>query len=166
MGAYSDGLLMLLIAGIAAYLLYRGFRSWVRKPLTLRSRIRYQLNTDILDHPAVELLEQAGYEVISDRLKVPLSFQVNRDVLYSRLFIDYIAVRNGEFYLVKTARERLAIDWTGSGVRRELLPYLLLYPDSAGVLYIDAEQGMIKKICMIVDDNEDEDDTALEGYGG
>lgn len=161
MGAYSDGLLMLLIAGIGVYLLYRGFRSWVRKPFTLRSGIGFEMNEEILEHPAVDLLEQAGYEIVSDKLKVPLAFRVDKDVLHSRLFIDYIAVKDREFYLVRTARERKPIEWTGSGVRRELLPYLLLYPECAGVLYVDPDQGEIREVSLTTD--EDEDETALKG---
>ncbi|WP_178022774.1 hypothetical protein [uncultured Paenibacillus sp.] len=159
MGAYSDGLLMVVIAGIGAYLLYRGFRSWVRKPFSLRSGIGFEMNEEILEHPAVDMLEQAGYEVVSDKLKVPLTFRVNGELLHSRLFIDYIAVKNGEFYLVRTARERLPIEWTGSGIRRELLPFLLLYPECAGVLYVDPDQGELKEISLTSEDNE-EDETA------
>ncbi|MCM3698283.1 hypothetical protein [Paenibacillus macerans] len=161
MGAFSDGLLMVLIAAFAVYLLYRGFRSWVRKPLSLRTSIGFALNEEILDHPAVDLLEQAGYTVVSDKLKVPLAFRVNGDILHSRLFIDYIVIKDGEFYLVRTARDRIAIEWTGSGVRKELLPYLLLYPECAGVLYVDAEQGVIREISLTTDEDEDEDEAAL-----
>ncbi|MDU5949740.1 MAG: hypothetical protein E6Z15_22095, partial [Paenibacillus macerans] len=88
-------------------------------------------------------------------------FRVNRDILHSRLFIDYIAIKDGEFYLVRTARDRIAIEWTGSGVRKELLPYLLLYPECAGVLYVDAEQGDIREISLTTDEDEDEDEAAL-----
>ncbi|MEF2964445.1 hypothetical protein V3851_01270 [Paenibacillus sp. M1] len=161
MGEHSDGLLMILIAGLALFLGYRGFRSWVRKPFTLRSGIGFEMNEEIVEHPAVNLLEQAGYEVVSDKLKVPLAFRVDGSILHSRLFIDYIAVKNREFYLVRTARERLPIEWTGSGLRKELLPYLLLYPECAGLLYVDAEQGILKEIALTTD--EDEDESALEG---
>ncbi|MCH1639448.1 hypothetical protein MJ257_05005 [Paenibacillus timonensis] len=157
MGAYSDGLLMIVIAGIGAFLLYRGFRSWVRKPFSLRSGIGFEMNEEILEHPAVDMLEQAGYEVVSDKLKVPLTFRVDGELLHSRLFIDYIAVKNGEFYLVRTARERLPIEWTGSGLRRELLPFLLLYPDCAGVLYVDPEQGELKEISLTTEEDEEDE---------
>lgn len=157
MGAYSDGLLMIVIAGIGAYLLYRGFRSWVRKPFSLRSGIGFEMNEEILEHPAVDLLEQAGYEVISDKLKVPLTFRVDGELLHSRLFIDYIAVKNGEFYLVRTARERLPMEWTGSGLRRDLLPFLLLYPECAGVLYADPDQGELKEISLTTDEDEEDE---------
>ncbi|MEG6588363.1 hypothetical protein [Paenibacillus barengoltzii] len=157
MGAYSDGLLMIVIAGIGAYLLYRGFRSWVRKPFTLRSSIGFEMNEEIIEHPAVDMLEEAGYEVVSDKLKVPLTFRVDGELLHSRLFIDYIAVKNGEFYLVRTARERRPVEWTGSGLRRDLLPFLLLYPECAGVLYVDPEQGELKVISLTTDDNEEDE---------
>lgn len=156
-GAYSDGLLMIVIAGIGAYLLYRGFRSWVRKPFTLRSGIGFEMNEEIIEHPAVDMLEEAGYEVVSDKLKVPLTFRVDGELLHSRLFIDYIAVKNGEFYLVRTARERRPVEWTGSGLRRDLLPFLLLYPECAGVLYVDPEQGELKVISLTTDDNEEDE---------
>ena len=157
MGAYSDGLLMIVIAGIGAYLLYRGFRSWVRKPFTLRSGIGFEMNEEIIEHPAVDMLEEAGYEVVSDKLKVPLTFRVDGELLHSRLFIDYIAVKNGDFYLVRTARERRPVEWTGSGLRRDLLPFLLLYPECAGVLYVDPEQGELKVISLTTDDNEEDE---------
>ncbi|MCK8486228.1 hypothetical protein M0651_03475 [Paenibacillus sp. MBLB2552] len=157
MGAYSDGLLMVVIAGIGGYLLYRGFRSWVRKPFSLRSGIGFEMNEEILEHPAVDLLEQAGYEVISDKLKVPLTFRVDGELLHSRLFIDYIVVKNGEFYLVRTARERLPMEWTGSGLRRDLLPFLLLYPECAGVLYVDPDQGELKEISLTTDEDEEDE---------
>ncbi|CAM4268147.1 hypothetical protein U9M73_08220 [Paenibacillus phoenicis] len=157
MGAYSDGLLMVVIAGIGVYLLYRGFRSWVRKPFSLRSGIGFEMNEEIIEHPAVDMLEEAGYEVVSDKLKVPLTFRVDGELLHSRLFIDYIAVKNGEFYLVRTARERRPVEWTGSGLRRDLLPFLLLYPECAGVLYVDPEQGELKVISLTTDDNEEDE---------
>ncbi|MCA1295874.1 hypothetical protein LBW89_22980 [Paenibacillus sp. alder61] len=147
-------MLMLLIAAIGLYFGYRGFRSWVRKPYPLRSGIGFIMNEEIMEHPAVDLLEAAGYEVVSDKLKVPLAFKVDGSILHSRLFIDYIATKGGEFYLVRTARERMPLEWTGSGLRKELLSYLLLYPDCAGVIYLDADQGMLKEITLIADDEE------------
>lgn len=155
MVGFSDAMLMVLIAAIGLYFGYRGFRSWVRKPYPLRSGIGFIMNEEIMENPAVDLLEAAGYEVVSDKLKVPLAFKVDGSIFHSRLFIDYIATKGGEFYLVRTARERMPLEWTGSGLRKELLPYLLLYPDCAGVIYLDADQGMLKEITLIADDEEE-----------
>lgn len=156
MDAYGDGLLMVIITGVVLLISYRSFRSWVRKPLTLRTQLGFQMNEDIQDHPAVDLLEQAGYELISDKLKVPLSFKVDDSLLHSRLFIDYIVQKDSELYLVRTSRERISIEWTGSGIRKDFLCYLLLYPECAGLLYVDTDSRDIKVISLTIDDNEDE----------
>ncbi|MNE63476.1 hypothetical protein D3C80_1588290 [compost metagenome] len=156
MEEHWDGLLMAIIAAIVIFISYRSLNTWVRKPLTLRSRLGFDMNEDIVDHPAVHLLERSGYEVVSDKLKVPLAFKINDSLLHSRLFIDYIVLKDGEFYLVRTARDRSIIEWTGSGVRAQFLSYLLLYPECAGVLYIDADRGEIKEITLTTDDDEEE----------
>ncbi|WP_055107696.1 hypothetical protein [Paenibacillus ihumii] len=151
MSEYTDRFLMVIIAGIAALLLYRGFRIWLRKPFTLGSGVGFEFNENIQEHPAIDLLESEGFEVVSDKLKVPLAFRVDAQVLHSRLYIDYVVKKHGEYYLVRKTRERQPIEWTGAGLRRDILPYLLLYPDCAGVLYIDTELGQIKEITLSTD---------------
>jgi hypothetical protein len=42
-------------------------------------------------------------------------------------------------------------------LRRDLLPFLLLYPECAGVLYVDPEQGELKVISLTTDDNEEDE---------
>lgn len=156
MERYTENLLMIIITGFLLYLMYSGIRSWLRKPLAMGSPLKFDFNDDIIDHPAVALLEQEGYEVVSDKMKVPLSFDVNGKVLHSRMFIDYIVLHKSQYYLVKTSRERLNMEWTGSGVRKELLPYLLLYPQCAGVLFVDTDRSEIKRVSLT--SSEDEED--------
>ncbi|WP_433946356.1 hypothetical protein [Paenibacillus sp. SN-8-1] len=143
---------MVIIVAFLLFLIYRGVQSWLRKPAVLRRGLHFELNKDIGDHPAVDLLREHGYEVISGKLRVPLTFMVDHTRLNSRLFIDYVATREDELYLVRTARTRQPVEWTGSGVRKELLPFLLLYPDCSGLLYIDAEHSEIKVIVLDSDD--------------
>ncbi|MNK08819.1 hypothetical protein D3C87_267630 [compost metagenome] len=152
MGMQTDGFLMVIIVALLLFLIYRSVQSWLRKPAVLRRGLQFELNEDIADHPAVDLLREHGYDVISGKLRVPLTFMVNHTKLNSRLFIDYVASREDELYLVRTARTRQPIEWTGSGVRKELLPFLLLYPDCSGLLYIDAEHSEIKVIVLDSDD--------------
>jgi hypothetical protein len=156
LGNYTDGLLMVAIAGIGIFLIYRGLQSWLSKPFTLRSGIGFDFNENIVEHPAVDLLEQAGYKIISDKLKVPFAFKVQGNIMHSRLFIDYVVTKERDMYLVRVSRERLDIQWTGSGVRKEFLSFLLLYPDCAGLLYVDTDQGSIKEISLTNDDDEEE----------
>lgn len=165
LGSSFDGFLMVLIAAFFLYIGYRTFRTWVRRPFGLKSGIGLELNDQILEHPAVDLLEQAGFEVLSDKLKIPLAFQVDDRKLHSRLFIDYIAAKDGEFYLVRTARERMPVEWTGSGIRRDFLPFLLMYPECAGVLYVDAEQNLLKEITLTTDEDEDVSEQQLAEEG-
>lgn len=165
MGSSFDGLLMVLIAAILIYIGYRTFRRWVRRPFGLKSWIGFEMNDQILEHPAVDLLEEAGFEVLSDKLKIPLAFQVDDRKLHSRLFIDYIVAKGGEFYLVRTARERMPVEWTGSGVRRDFLPFLLLYPECAGLLYVDAEQNILREITLTTDEDEDVSEQQLAEEG-
>lgn len=147
---------MIIISGFIIYLIYLGITSWIRKPLSIGSITNFEFNDDIIEHPAVALLEQEGYEVVSDKLKVPLSFDVDGKVLHSRLFIDYIVLQKSQYYLVKTSRERLNIEWTGSGLRKELLSYLLLYPQCAGVLFVNTDRSEIKKISLTISEDEEE----------
>jgi len=113
------------------------------------------LNKIILPHPSIDLLENEGYEVIGGKLKIPLSFNVNGAHMYSRLFIDYVATKEeGSLYLVILSRPRKSLDLTGSGIRDSLLPYLLIYPECSGVLYINTSSRTIQVIMLGKDDGE------------
>ncbi|MBP1999449.1 hypothetical protein J2Z69_000468 [Paenibacillus shirakamiensis] len=155
MGDQADRYIMIvLILGIL-FALYRGCMFWLRKPMSLRTHMSFELNEIIEDHPAVDLLIEAGYTVISGKLRVPLTFRMNHTRLNSRLFIDYVVTQGDEIYLVKTSRPRLHVEWTGIWLRKEWLPYLLLYPDCAGLIYIDAEHSEIKVITLDSDEIEE-----------
>ncbi|WDQ31809.1 hypothetical protein PTQ21_26005 [Paenibacillus marchantiae] len=113
-----------------------------------------QLNLEIQDSPAVDLLEAEGYEVIGGKMKIPLAFEADESVYFSRLFIDYVAERDDERYLVKTSRRRQPLELTGPSLRDRFLYYLLLYPSCEGLLYVDLEESDIKVI-RLMDYQED-----------
>lgn len=56
--------------------------------------------------------------------------------------------------MVKLARERMPVDWTGSGIRDRLMPFSLLYPECAGLLYIDVNEKSIHRLSMDWSDEE------------
>ncbi|MBE9912993.1 hypothetical protein G8C92_02940 [Paenibacillus donghaensis] len=149
-----DWLVMLLIGLLILIWIAYGIRSWLFKPLPARVP-DMPINDVIPDHPAVDLLEKAGYEVFGGKIKIPLLFEVDGEDFHSRLFIDFLA-RNDEdrTYLVKVARNRLPMDWTGSSIRDRLLPYFLLYPGCAGVLYVDVENAEVA--CIHFDWDEED----------
>ncbi|MNH42715.1 hypothetical protein D3C79_1044680 [compost metagenome] len=68
------------------------------------------------------------------------------------MYIDYIAEMNNQMFVVKTARDRMPMDWTASGVRDRLLVYALLLPECTGVLFIDAREKMIRKVTFHIAD--------------
>ena len=132
--------------------IFYGVRKWFQDPVPERMP-DLVLNEEIQEHPALGILEREGYEIIGGKLKVPLSFQVNQNTLYSRLFIDYVAEKEDEIYIVKTSRSRMPVEWTGSGIRDRMLLYLLLYPNCDGLLYVDTEEDTVKRISLLDEDD-------------
>ncbi len=150
----ADWLVMLLIGLLLLVWIAYGLRTWLFRPLPVRVP-DMPINENIPEHPALDLLEKAGYEVLGGKIKIPLVFDVDGEDFHSRLFIDFIA-RNDEnvLYLVKVARSRLPMDWTGSAIRDRLLPYFLLYPGCGGVLYVDVDNDEVA--CIHFDWDEED----------
>ncbi|MFE4711071.1 MULTISPECIES: hypothetical protein [Paenibacillus] len=155
MAGSSDKIVMTVIGiAVAIGLLYRLY-VWLEGSPRSLIKDKIPINKDILPHPAIDYLEEAGYEVIGGKLKIPLSFRVNGAAMYSRIFIDYVAAKeDGSFYMVILARPRKPLDFTGSGLRDYLLPYLLIYPECSGVLYVNMAAAAIHVIELGKDDGE------------
>lgn len=154
MSQNSDGLLMVII-GIAAVIVF-GWRinRWLSSPAAGQMP-GMPINEHIQDHPALDLLVREGYEVVGGKFKINLSFETDEGELQSRFFVDYVASDDsGGLYLVKLSRERMSVEWTGTGIRDRLMPLLLLYPECAGLLYIDQNQDVIRRVSMDWSDEE------------
>ncbi|WP_305022338.1 hypothetical protein [Paenibacillus lacisoli] len=143
---------MFVIVLLLIVWILNGLRKWLMTdPVTLPDFPL--INEEIEDHPAVQLLEEEGYEVVGGKVRIPLAFISNQDMVYSRLYIDFVAMSEDETYLVKVAKRRASLTFTGPEIRDKLLPYLLMYPACAGLLYVDCEQGNIRRIVLA--DHED-----------
>ncbi|ASA23114.1 hypothetical protein [Paenibacillus donghaensis] len=155
MAGSSDTAVMALIGvALIVFVIYRIY-IWLQNSPRSFLKDRIPINKVILPSPSLVVLEEAGYEVIGGKLKIPLSFNVDGTQLYSRLFIDYIATKEeGSLYLVLLARPRKPLDFTGSGLRDSLLPFLLIYPECSGVLYVHPSTGVIQVIRLGRDDGE------------
>ncbi|CAH1194690.1 hypothetical protein PAECIP111892_01805 [Paenibacillus auburnensis] len=153
--ASSDKTVMVLIGlAVAIFLVYRIY-IWLQSSPRSFMKDRVPINSVITPHPSIELLEAAGYEVIGGKLKIPLAFNVDGSSMYSRLFIDYVASKEEDsFYLVILSRPRKELEFTGSALRDALLPYLLIYPDCSGVLYVNTVSSAIHVISLGRDDGE------------
>lgn len=155
MAGSSDKVVMAFIGvALSIFIIYRVF-IWLQSSPRSFMKDQIPFNKVIIPHPSIDLLEDEGYEVVGGKLKIPLSFNVNGSKLYSRLFIDYIATKEeGSLYLVIIARPRKPLDLTGSGLRDTMLPYLLIYPECSGVLYVNVTTAFIQVIKLGKDDGE------------
>lgn len=144
---FGDWFVMVITAGLLLFWLYRLFYRWLHEPPGMHTKLLLSEAEDVReDDVNVQLLESAGYTVTHGKYRVPLMIGVDGTTLQSRLFIDLIAEKDGKHYIVKTARERMPIDWTGSGVRDRLLVYALLLPNCEGVLFVDHKESAIRTI--------------------
>jgi hypothetical protein len=140
--------------GVVVVLILLVLGTWLF--LYIRRRLEdsvYGANIPIpFDEPVSEdeitrLLTEDGYTIISGKQRIPIQILINEeDTLYSRLFIDYFAEKDGIYYTVKIARERKPMEMTGSSIRDRLLVYQLVYPQTSGVLYVELGQRKVNRI--------------------
>ncbi|MFH5184845.1 hypothetical protein ACHHV8_20580 [Paenibacillus sp. TAB 01] len=132
-------LLILLVLGTWLFMYVRG-----RMKATVEETPLPEPPTaeDVPEDEATELLEELGYTVLRGKQRIPIEISIDdKEHLQSRLFVDYVVEQSGEYYVVKLAKDRRPMEMTGGAVRDRLLVYQLLYPYSAGVLYLNvAEQ--------------------------
>lgn len=131
------------------------FKKWLYKPSTIKLPFLDEMVPPRGE--AVDLLESLDYEVLHGKHKVPIYMIVDDKEdkpLRSQFFIDYIARKDDEIYIVKLAKERQPLNWAGSSIRDRLLPFFLLYEEVSGVLYVDLNQKKVKKVCFEIDEEE------------
>jgi hypothetical protein len=140
--------ILLLIVIFVGFIILR-FRNWLITPP--KKRLHFP-EENVPHDETVELLEGAGFDVLAGKTKIPITMTLNEaEDFQSRLYIDYFAQKNEQIYLVKISRERKPMEMTGSSIRDRLLIYCLLYPEAAGVLYVDMDQLKIKKITFHIE---------------
>lgn len=146
----GDGLILLLISLVIVSWLFLLFRSWLLAPPKVRHPI--EADPEIPVTEAVELLEYAGFEVLTGKRRIPIYVNLNdSEELESRLFVDHFAAEGDKLYAVKLARSRKPVDMTGSGLRDQLLVYQLIYEQLEGILYVDTKLRTIDKICFTIE---------------
>lgn len=150
MEQFGDWLIMIIAGGLLAFWLLRVFYKWLHQPVSVnRLTLGKGARLDPEDEN-IRFLESSGYEVLSCKHRVPIAISLDGEQLESRLYIDYIAEADGELFIVKTARDRMPMDWTGSGVRDRLFVYSLLLPECDGILFVDVKEQIIRKITFQV----------------
>lgn len=142
-----DTAVMALIIVISVVWIYVRFHRWLYGPIKLKIPEDAGNLAELEGTDTVALLQEAGYQVLAGKYRVPIHIRLDDDhELESRLFIDCFARSDNELYVVKIAKDRKPIEWTGSGIRERLLAYTLLFDNCSGVLYVDTKERKVNKI--------------------
>ncbi|WP_245850747.1 hypothetical protein [Paenibacillus herberti] len=141
-----DGIVMIAAALLIGFWVYRAFYNWLHEPRGIKRLVLGRGEILAPDDPHVLFLESQGYEVVSGKHRVPLVVDLDGQEMYSRLYVDYIVVRDDSMYAVKLVRDRQPMEWTGSGLRDRLLVFTLLLPELEGILIVDNEYNTIRTV--------------------
>jgi hypothetical protein len=141
----GDTLVLFLLIGVILYII------WRQIPLSSVKWRKKEVEPAQVKGEVPELLRAHGFEVVRAKERVPIVIGVDEAIYESRIYIDYIARREDEWYVVVVARERKPLRMSGAGLRDFFLPYfLLVQPD--GILYVNKEKQTIKVIHFEVPD--------------
>lgn len=124
--------------------------------LVLRKWVSFQFAKDILMNKAkkeskpikgevADILREYGYEPIEGKKKIPLAIELDKEPYESRMFIDFLAMKEDLLYVVLVAKERKPLRRTGAAIRDYLLPFFLLYRP-AGIVYVDKAKNRVSLI--------------------
>ncbi|MED4601589.1 hypothetical protein P9314_12840 [Paenibacillus validus] len=140
----GDGFIVILLIVVLIFWLYKYLRGKMRETVEQVPPLEWLTEEAVPEDEATLLLGEYGYRVLSGKRRVPVYILVNdSESLQSRLFIDYMAERDGEYYAVKLAKDRKPLEKTGSAVRDRLFVYQLLDAQTAGVLYVHLQDKLI-----------------------
>lgn len=150
----GDRIIILLILIIILYWIYRMLRkSFTTTTNTNQAMEEAEWSVEPDDHilmtKAVELLEVAGYRVLTEERAVPLTFNVNGSIqLSGMMVIDHFVEDDEGVYVVKVAEDAGGQSYalTADMIQNELLPYLLLYPETVGIVYVDTVRQAVHRI--------------------
>ncbi|SFJ30771.1 hypothetical protein [Thermoflavimicrobium dichotomicum] len=163
MSQVGDTLVLYLLIGVIIYLMIKNIASTTSvKGWLFSSKEKSESISFTGKVPMI--LQEHGYEVIDEKIKIPIAIDLDGEAYSSRMFVDYLARNEEGTYLVMVARERKPLRLSGSALRDYFLPYFLLFEPS-GILYVDKEKGSIKLIHLDVPDMKlKKRKSALSGY--
>lgn len=139
----GDSIVLVLIILFIIYLIARRWMSFSFVKDLLFNKAKKEPKT--LKGEVPDLLREYGYEPIEGKTKIPIAIELEQKPYESRIFIDYLATKEEEIYVVIVAKERKPLRKTGAGIREHLFPYYLLYRP-AGVVYVDRDKGKVSLV--------------------
>ncbi|MGI6125568.1 MAG: hypothetical protein ACOYEF_01235 [Planifilum sp.] len=135
----GDLIVLFLLVGAILAIAFRPFRSAVK------SRISWPESDQSFSGEVPDLLAAHGYQVIAGKQRVPVSVHIGEKTYDSRLYIDYIARRQQDIYLVIIAKSRKPLRLSGAAVRDRFLAHFLAFQPE-GILYVEPDKGSIKPV--------------------
>lgn len=140
--------IMLIVIGLAVWFFFVLRRHWQWPVWT---KLPLEAQTGAPPQDIVNLLEEAGYEWVCGKVKIPISVDVNGKTMETRLFVDGVVKQDRHYYLIRLMRERKPMEWTGSSLREHLLVYHLLYKQMEGILVIDPKFRTITNVSFKIE---------------
>ncbi|TVY04463.1 hypothetical protein [Cohnella terricola] len=154
MDSIGDWIIMLAAASLMGWWVVRRFDRWLHEPPGSRLR-KLALAGGVDEDDNVLSLREQGYEVLSGKHRIPLGVVIDDGpTMPTRLYFDYLAVKEDKYYLVKLERSRQPMEWTASGLRERLLAYALLFPDCEGIVIVHSQERQIKTVRFKVEDGQ------------
>ncbi|MBB6692955.1 hypothetical protein H7B90_16225 [Cohnella xylanilytica] len=152
MAQFGDWIVFLVAVGLLLWWIWRRFDNWLHAPPGYRIR-KLAKAGGVEPDETVDLLEENGYEVLSGKHRIPLAVSIDEGPLQpTRLFFDYLAVKEDKYYLVKLDKSRMPLEWTASGLRERLLVYALLFPECEGIIVADPKDRLVRTVRFKVED--------------
>ncbi|CAM3785655.1 hypothetical protein COLU111180_08300 [Cohnella lubricantis] len=153
MAKFGDWFVFLTAVFLLLWWIGHRIYRWLHEPPGYRLR-KLARSGSVEPDETVELLERHGYDAVSGKHRIPLGVRIDDGTMQStRLYFDYIAVKDNQYYLVRTERSRMPIEWTASGLRDRLLVYALLFPECEGILIAHPREQWVRLVRFKVEDD-------------
>jgi hypothetical protein len=131
----GDVLLFLLIVAVIVFFVKRKTKAVPVLPEPVDEEVRRQR--------ALELLREEGYSILTKGAPLACALLLDDERVALEIVPDFTVRKDGEEFVVKVAPyERSGLLPEPEYVRRELLPFLAVYPHHR-LLYLDVEEEWI-----------------------
>ncbi|MBD1373258.1 hypothetical protein IC620_12955 [Hazenella sp. IB182357] len=132
----GDTLILYMLIGAIFYFIYK---RWIA-PL-----FRDPKEPEPIQSVYGTIIKEKGYELIRPKETLAFSMEVDEHAYESRIYIDGIASKEDQYFLVVGAKNRKPIRFSGAAIRDTFLHYVLLF-DVDGILYVDKHKREVRVI--------------------
>jgi hypothetical protein len=139
----GDSIVLILLIAFIIYLFVSRWVSWRFEKDWSWNQSKEQAKPIKGEVPT--LLREFGYEPIEGKKKIPISIHMDNEPYDSRMFVDYLVMKESLLYVVIVARERKPLRHTGPAIRDYLFPTFLLFRP-AGIVYVDKAKNKVSLV--------------------